>query len=94
MSSIPGPVNSSVIQAAQAQQTAGKARDRERTEETRSRRDQDLLELRVDGVETTDAIRKLPQNDSEQAEDEHRRQNLPHAPDDEDGDPPRIDLQA
>lgn len=78
MSSIGGsPITTSLIQTAQAQQTASKARDRERAEADRTRRDEDLVELRVEGVETTEAVRKLPHNESEQAETEHEGQSSP-----------------
>ncbi len=96
MSSIPGPINSSIIQTAQAQQTASKARNSERAREARRIRESDYYIFRVNEVETDRAVRELPRNDSEQAEDEHRRQALPQ-PTDEEGDdaaPPRIDLQA
>jgi hypothetical protein len=73
-----------VIQAAQAQQVASKARDREKVASDRGRRLQDQVELRVAGVESSDAIRKLPNNDSEQAETEQRSG----------GGRSRIDLQA
>jgi hypothetical protein len=70
MSAIGSPIETSLLQAAQAQQTASKTRDKEKATET-ARRFQDVVELRVAGVETSDAIRKLPSNDSEQAEEEH-----------------------
>ncbi len=74
MSTIGSPIDTSLIQAAQAQQTASKSRDKERAASEQARRFQDQVELRVAGLEHSDAIRKLPQNDSEQAEDEHQRQ--------------------
>lgn len=79
MSSI-GPADTSIIQAAQAQQSASKSRDRERAVTDRGQRLKDLVDLKVAGTEASDAIRKLPRNDSEQAEDEHHRQNLPERP--------------
>jgi hypothetical protein len=84
MSSIGSPLEASLIQAAQAQQVASKARDREKASTERGRRLQDQVELRVAGVESTDAIRKLPSNDSEQADAEERSGEGR----------PRIDLQA
>ena len=73
MSLIGGPTDASILQAAQAQQAAAKARDRERAAAERKRRQEDQVELRVDEVEHLDAVRSLPQSDSEQAEDESRR---------------------
>lgn len=80
MSSIGGPLNTSLIQAAQAQKSASEARSRERAEESRSRERRDELELRIEGLESVQAARQLPQNDSEQAEDEHRRQEPKRRP--------------
>ena len=51
MSSIGSPSAASLLQAAQAQQVASKARDRKRAEETKTQRDDDLVELRVEGLE-------------------------------------------
>lgn len=85
MSSVPGPIDASLLQTAQAQQVAAKARDRQKADAERSRQIRDLVELRVLGVEAPDAIRRLPANDSEQAEEEHRER--------ERGDG-RIDLRA
>jgi hypothetical protein len=71
MSSIGSPIDTSLVQAAQAQQTASKARDRERAASERTQRYTDLLDLKVAGLESAEALRQLPQNDSEQANDEH-----------------------
>jgi hypothetical protein len=71
MSSIGSPLDTSLLQAAQAQQSASKSRDKEKAQSDTGRRFQDVVELRVAGVESSDAIRKLPSNDSEQAEEEH-----------------------
>lgn len=68
------PIDSSIVQTAQAQVSASKARDRERAASERTRRFEDQVELRVAGMESAEAVRKLPQNDSEQAEDEHQRE--------------------
>ena len=70
MSSIGSPIAASLVQAAQAQQVASKARDRKRTEETTTHREDDLVELRIKGLESAEAVRDLPANDSEQAETE------------------------
>jgi hypothetical protein len=71
MSVIGSPVETSLLQAAQAQQTASKTRDKEKAQTESGRRFEDIVELRVAGLESSDAIRKLPSNDSEQAEEEH-----------------------
>ncbi len=71
MSSIGSPSAASMLQAAQAQQVASKARDRKRAEETKTQRDDDLVDLRVEGLESAEAIRDLPANDSEQGKAEH-----------------------
>ncbi|MCP3905761.1 MAG: hypothetical protein GY715_19210 [Planctomycetes bacterium] len=96
MSSIgPSPLDSSLVQAAQAQQTASKSRDRERAVTDRRRRFQDLVDLRVAAMEGAEAVRQLPSNDSEQAEVEHESHDTPsdHAPDGDDG-PAHLDIQA
>ena len=72
MSSIGSPIITSLAQAAQAQQVASKARDRKRSEETKTHRDDDLLELRVKGLESAEAVKDLPANDSEQGKAEHQ----------------------
>lgn len=91
MSSIGSPSAASVIQAAQAQQVASKARDRKRSEETRTQRDDDLVELRIKGLETAEAIHDLPTNDSEQGKAEHESKN--NLPKDESNDQkPQIDI--
>lgn len=71
MSSVGSSLHASLLQAAQAQQVASKARDREKAEAASGRRFSDLVELRVNGVETAEAVRQIPQNNSEQAETEH-----------------------
>jgi hypothetical protein len=73
MSTIGSPIETSLLQAAQAQQSASKAKDKQRAASESARRYQDIVDLRVAGLETADAVRRLPRNDSEQAEDEHQR---------------------
>lgn len=91
MSSIGSPSAASLLQAAQAQQVASKARDRKRAEETKTQRDDDLVELRVEGLESAEAIRDLPANDSEQGKAEHEsRDNLPN--DENSNQKPQIDI--
>lgn len=98
MSTIGSPIETSLLQAAQAQQTAAKAKDKERAASEPARRFQDLVDLKVAGIEDSEAIRKLPQNDSEEAEAEHREEARSQARDqdadeDEHGEP-HIDVQA
>ncbi len=83
MSIIGSPIDTSLIQAAQAQQTASKARDKERAEAERTQRYTDMLDLKVAGVVSADAARELPRNDSEQADHdrESRKQLLQHSDD-------------
>lgn len=89
MSVVGSPIETSLLQAAQAQQAASKARDREKAaQDSAARRFQDLVELRVAGVESAEALRKLPSNDSEQAGEEHRAHQQPKQ------NPPRIDVHA
>ena len=94
MSFIGSPIDTSLLQTAQAQQVAAKARDRERAITERGRRRQDFVDLRVAGTEASEAIRKLPQNDSEQAESEHESQDHPPRKRRDDEEHPRIDVRA
>ncbi len=93
MSVVGSPIETSLLQAAQAQQTASKARDRERATSDSGQRFTDLVELRVAGVESAEALRKLPQNDSQEAEAEHESRG-DATPDDQERHSPRIDVQA
>ncbi len=77
MSVIGSPIDTSLVQAAQAQQTASKARDRERAVSERSQRYTDMLELRVSGMESGEAVRPLPHSDSEQADHEREAKKQP-----------------
>ena len=93
MSSIGSPIDTSLVQAAQAQQTASKARDRERAATERTQRYTDLLDLKVVGLESAEALRQLPQNDSEQANDEHEAKGHRHRAESEQGeDRPHVDV--
>lgn len=87
MSVIGSPLETSALQAIQAQHVASKARDKEKAQSATGRRFHDLVELRVAGLETAEAVRQLPHNDSEQAQTEHESG---------DGNPPQphIDLKA
>jgi len=96
MSSIGSPIDTSLLQTAQAQRTASKARDKERAATESGRRFQDLVDLRVAGTESEEAVRSIPKNDSEQAEAEHDAQNHEKLKLDDPGDEdrPRVDIQA
>jgi len=92
MSTIGSPIDTSLVQAAQAQQTASKARDRERAEAERTQRYTDMLDLKVAGVVSDEAARQLPRNDSEEADhDREARKQLAKRDDDE---APHIDVTA
>ena len=93
MSIIGSPNAASLVQAAQAQQTASKARDKERAATQRTQRSKDEVELHVDGLESAEAVKSLPENDSEQARQEHRSQPDAERPDDDDDHAP-IDVTA
>jgi hypothetical protein len=93
MSVIGSPLETSALQAIQAQHVASKARDKEKAQSASGRRFQDLVELRVAGLETADAVRPIPHNDSEQADTERDGQDQPTAKAKED-DRPRIDVKA
>ena len=92
MSVVGSPIETSILQAAQAQQMASKARDREKAASDTARRHRDRLEIRMSGVEDAEALRGLPDNSSEQAKQEHRqgRQHEPLP----DKDQPRIDVRG
>jgi hypothetical protein len=95
MSSIGSPIDTSLVQAAQAQQTASKARDKERAATERTQRYTDLLDLKIAGLESAEALRQLPQNDSEQANDEHEAKGHRHRRESEtDEGQPHIDVTA
>ncbi|MDY7107691.1 MAG: hypothetical protein SYC29_03550 [Planctomycetota bacterium] len=95
MSSIGSPIDTSLLQAAQAQQQAAKGRDREKAATESARRFQDLVDLRVAGMETAEAVRRLPQNESEQAETEQESKNRLQGYERGEGEGrPRIDVQA
>lgn len=94
MSVVGSPLETSALQALQAQHVASKARDREKNQSATGRRFNDLVELRVAGVETAEAIRGLPNNDSEQAHSERESQDEAAAPNPQAGQHPHIDLKA
>jgi hypothetical protein len=81
MSNVGSPITTSLIQTAAAQQVIGKARDRERAVAADGRPNEDQVELRAAGIDEADAVRRLPQNDSEEAGQEqrsHRRETGSH----------------
>jgi hypothetical protein len=87
MSVIGSPIETAALQAIQAQHVASKARDKEKAESASGRKFNDLVELRVAGLETSDAVRPLPQNNSEQADREHQSQDRSNPK-------PRVDVKA
>lgn len=93
MSTLGSSIETSVLQAAQAQRMASKARDKERADSGSSKRMADILDLKTAAVEGVDAPRRLPGNDSEEMADEQRAKH--HHPDATgDNEPPRIDVTA
>lgn len=74
MSQIGGPIQSSLSGALPSQDAAGKARakrDREKAEGTR--RFEDAVDLTVGGVESSEAVRKLDENDEEHQQQQKRK---------------------
>jgi predicted nucleic acid-binding Zn-ribbon protein len=66
------PAQLSALQAVQAQHAAAKTRDKEKTQAADAKRvHKDQADLRVDGVETNTAVRKLPKQSTEQEREEH-----------------------
>jgi len=63
------------MQAAQAHQAAGKARDRQRAESESTRRLQDTFDLRVAGVESAEAVRPAASGRESGQESGRRRTN-------------------
>ena len=92
MSLIGSPAETSLLQTAQAAQVAAKTRQMERAVSEDGRRLRDILDLRVAGVEEVEAVRKLPKNDSGEAEHEHHGQQ--EGEDRAHEDRPHIDVQA
>ncbi|MEM7228370.1 MAG: hypothetical protein AAF432_06080 [Planctomycetota bacterium] len=92
MSTIGSPIETSLLQTAQAQRTAATKRNRERAQSEKGQRRADHADLKVAGTEAADAVRALPQNDSEEAHSEHQGQ--PDLHDRPDEDKPRIDVVA
>ena len=93
MSTIGSPIETSLLQAAQAQQVASKARDREKAASESARRFADHVDLKVAGVESADAVRQLPHSDSEENQQEQRSHDYGPAQN-PDEDNPHIDMKA
>ena len=93
MSTIGSPILTSLLQAAQAQQVVSKARDRERRASDQTRRFQDLVDLRVAGLETAEAVRDLSSNDPDKAEQDHQTPENSAGHDTEE-DQPQLDVTA
>ena len=72
MSSVPNAITTSLVQTAQAQQVASKDRDRKRADADDAVLREDRIELRVDGVEDTEAARRVPDSASEESRDDAR----------------------
>jgi hypothetical protein len=85
------PIETSIIQAAATQESASRARDRERVAGERNQRPGDTLDLRVTGTESPEAVRSIPGNDSEQADQERKRRKRQERSDE---DRPHIDVRA
>lgn len=107
MGQIGNPIVNSFIQAAQAQQTASRMRDRERASESAAKERLDKLDLRVEQAEAPEAVDGARNDD--QHHPDQRRQPAAGSPGDSDvsgegatgdrgegGEPdrPRLDLQA
>jgi hypothetical protein len=100
VSTIGSNLETSLLQATNAQQQAAKQRDRDRAGQTESARSiRDLVDLRVATADSAQAVRRVPGENSEQAEEEDRRRSKRESraagrrDRDHDG-KPRIDLTA
>lgn len=85
------PIENSIIQAAASQEAASRVRDRERAAAERAQRYADSVDLRITGTDSPDAVRSIPGNDSEQADQE--RKGRKHQPR-QDASRPRLDVMA
>ena len=73
MSFIGGPIETSMAQLAQAQQTAAEGRDRERAASESARRAGDSVKLRVAGLEHPAAVRGGENDDLEKGKRDRRK---------------------
>jgi hypothetical protein len=81
MSTGGSPILTSLIQTAQAQRIATAQRNRQRQAEAeKPLQYADMVDLRVAGITSTGAVRRLPQYGSEQSEQEHHRGTKTKAP--------------
>lgn len=72
MSTIGSVIATSLLQTAQAQQTASKTRDKEKSSaQQAAQRYRDMVEFQAAAIEEANAIRELPHNESEQHGYEH-----------------------
>ncbi len=94
MSTIGSKLETALVQAAGASQQASRARDRERAKTESAQRTQDQVDLRIAGLESDQAVRKLPQNTSEHADSERKKPEIPPRRKDDAKKKPRIDLTA
>lgn len=94
MSTIGSKLEASLAQAVAASQQAARARERETARTESARKMQDQVDLRTAGVESDQALRKVPQGSGEHAE--RRQQQAPPAfrKSGNPHDKPRIDLTA
>jgi hypothetical protein len=94
MSVVSSPIQHSIAQAVHAQQVTAKAKEKDKAETSGARRFEDLVEVRVAGALTTDAVRQLPSNDSEQGDTERQGHQRQAGSGGEEPAKPRIDVKA
>ena len=79
MGLINGFIQASAVLASQAQQVAGRLRNRRQADQE-DQRTNDRIRPRVDGVELSEAVQGLPDNRSEQSRQEHQRREADGRP--------------
>jgi hypothetical protein len=94
MSTIGSKLETSLAQAVAASQQSARSRERENAKTESARKMQDQVDLRTAGVESNQAVRKLPQSDPEQSESRERRSTSLPPKDDGKKKKLRIDLTA
>lgn len=97
VSTVGKAADASALQAAQVQQLASKARDKERAAGETARRGQDAVDLRVAGAETSEAVRPVTNEDEARQRNKKAAKRKPQSkPARSDDDEPRahIDLRA
>lgn len=90
MSFIGGGIEASLAQLAQVQQAAAEGKDRERAAGESARRASDSVLLRVAGLDDSNAIRKVKNDEFERRNRKRRKKTDPE----EDEQQPNIDLRA